>query len=331
MPAINTISTAVTSKVTSTTGNYHNNNHTNNNHTSNNHNNNTDNNNNANHRPNEAIHIIPIPALTDNYIWAIVNRANNEAILVDVGEYLPAQQFLQDNNLSLSAIWVTHHHSDHIGGIGKLLSHHPSAKLYAHKDHNVTQYQPIFVDETSQLTAFGDKVDVLATGGHTDSHLSYLLTIDDVIHVFCGDTLFKAGCGRVFTGTVEQLYHSFCQYNRLADNTIFYPAHEYTIANLTFALSIEPNNTAIKTALTKAKNSRNHNQPTLPTTLMDERAINPFLRAISDFDTLNDAYQATQLNNTQTTDTAVNQSLSSHQLLSSQKLFAQLRHLKDNF
>lgn len=321
MPAtVNTISTAVISNI----GN-HTNHNTNKNNT----------NNSPNNSPNQAIHIIPIPALADNYIWAIVNRASGEAILVDVGEYLPAEQFLQDNDLSLSAIWVTHHHSDHIGGIGKLLGHHPSAKLYAHKDHNVTQYQPIFVDETSQLTAFGDKVDVLATGGHTDSHLSYLLTIDDVIHVFCGDTLFKAGCGRVFTGTVEQLYHSFCQYNRLADNTIFYPAHEYTIANLTFALSIEPNNTAIKTALTKAKNSRNHNQPTLPTTLMDERAINPFLRAISDFDTLNDAYQATQLNNTQTTDTAVdtavNQSLSSHQLLSSQKLFAQLRHLKDNF
>lgn len=319
MPAtVNTISTAVTSNI----GN-HTNHNTNKNNT----------NNSPNNSPNQAIHIIPIPALADNYIWAIVNRTSGEAILVDVGEYLPAEQFLQDNDLSLSAIWVTHHHSDHIGGIGELLSHHPSAKLYAHKDHNVWRYSPIFVDETSQFTAFGCKVNVWATGGHTDSHLSYLLSIDNTPHVFCGDTLFKAGCGRVFTGTIEQLYHSFCQYNDLPDPTIFYPAHEYTLANLNFALSIDPNNTAIKTALTQAKNCRNNNEPTLPTTLINERAINPFLRAISDFDALNNTYQATQVNSTQSATAKATPSakITVNQPLSSQSLFAQLRHLKDNF
>lgn len=288
-----------------------------------------------------SIAIYPICALKDNYIWAIVNKAVNEAILVDVGECLPALTFLQDNQLSLSAIWITHHHDDHIGGVGELLSHYPSAKLYAHSTHKVDKYRPIIVDDATQFQAFGYDVRVWATGGHTDSHLSYLLDLPNVAsdnisdnsesittHVFCGDTLFRAGCGRVFTGTIEQLYHSFLKYHQLSDHSIFYPAHEYTLANLAFALTIEPNNSAIQSALTTAKNQRNNNQPTLPTTLGDERAINPFLRAISDFDTLKTAYlQAISLNNININNLDDNLQTP----IDSQTLFAQLRQLKDNF
>ena len=121
---------------------------------------------------------------------------------------------------------------------------------------------------------FGDvQVTVWATPGHTGRHISYLMETSDGIHVFCGDTLFSAGCGRVFTGTVEQLYDSFQRFNQLPEGTLFYPAHEYTAANLDFAAHIEPDNADIQAALKAAAHT-----PTLPVTLAHERRINPFLR-----------------------------------------------------
>lgn len=231
--------------------------------------------------------VYPISALSDNYIWAVVQ--GDTAIVIDPGEADPVLAFLKDNQLSLSAIWITHHHSDHIDGVGKLLKSHPQASLYAHKEHLVDDFNPVYVDEKkcdadktvlSGITAFGYQTTVWRTFGHTGSHLSYLVTVGEQLHVFCGDTLFRAGCGRVFTGTIDELYDSFVRYGQLPGQTLFYPAHEYTLGNLAFAAAVEPSNQAITQAATEDKNKRNQHLPTLPTTLDAEREINPFLRAV---------------------------------------------------
>lgn len=230
--------------------------------------------------------IRPVCALDDNYVWVMVQE--NTAIVIDPGEALPVLDFLKTHQLDLSAIWITHHHSDHIGGVGELLQAYPKARLYANKEHNVGQFAPIFVDELGcggdevlgEVFAFGHQASIWRTFGHTNSHLSYVLNVHNQIHVFCGDTLFRAGCGRVFTGTIEQLYDSFVRYNTLPDETLFYPAHEYTLGNLDFASGVEPSNWHITQAATEDKNKRNNDLPTLPATLAKERKINPFLRAV---------------------------------------------------
>lgn len=239
--------------------------------------------------------IHPIPAFSDNYIWAIINEANSEVIIVDAGQAQPVLDFVQQNSLSINQIWVTHHHHDHIGGVAELAKKFPNAQVFAHADvlpqiglKNPAQdtfQKSMAVGESSELSAWGNAVQVWQVAGHTENHLSFLLTLDDNLHVFCGDTLFSAGCGRVFTGTIEELFVSFDRFNDLHDeNTLFYPAHEYTLSNLKFAEFIEPENPQIQTAIAKAEQIRNANQPTLPTTLANERLINPFLKIIANPD-----------------------------------------------
>ena len=227
-----------------------------------------------------AIH--PIPAFNDNYIWAIINNDAKQAIIVDAGDAAPVLDFLQKNNLNICQIWVTHHHQDHIGGVAELANIYPNAQIFAHVDiHPLVKAKNLqAAREGSELTAWGCPVQVWQVAGHTDNHLAYLLTLEQHLHVFCGDTLFRAGCGRVFTGTIEQLFESFERFAELHDEqTLFYPAHEYTLANLKFAQFIEPNNQVIKQAWEQDSQLRQQNKPTLPTALRDEKAINPFLRA----------------------------------------------------
>lgn len=238
--------------------------------------------------------IHPIPAFTDNYIWAIINDQNQEVIIIDAGQAKPVLDFVKSQNLTITQIWVTHHHNDHIGGIAELAQNFPNAQVFAHADvlpqiglKNSTQ--GVAVSESSEFTIWENTlnlpVQVWQVAGHTQNHLAYLLTFDDNLHVFCGDTLFSAGCGRVFTGTIEQLFESFDRFNDLHDDkTLFYPAHEYTLSNLKFAEFIEPDNSQIQMAIEKAGQLRQNNQPTLPTTLANERVINPFLKIIANPD-----------------------------------------------
>ncbi len=226
-----------------------------------------------------SIEIRPISAFSDNYIWTIINTKNNQAIVIDAGDATPVLDFFKQNQLDLLQIWITHHHHDHIGGVQTLLEHFPNAKLYAHA--NLGLQHAMTVSESQMFEAWGNLVQVWQVAGHTAEHLAYLLTLDDKLHIFCGDTLFSAGCGRVFTGTIEQLFESFDRFNSLHDDTaLFYPAHEYTLSNLKFAQMIEPNNMDIQQAIAKATMLRQAGKPTVPTTLADERKINPFLRII---------------------------------------------------
>ena len=227
--------------------------------------------------------IHPIPAFNDNYIWAIINEANSEAIIIDPGQAKPVLDFIKTQRLTIAQIWLTHHHNDHIGGVAKLANHFPNAQICAHAGiHQFIDANNLHaVGEGTELSAWGNPVQVWAVAGHTQNHLAYLLTWQNRLHIFCGDTLFRAGCGRVFTGTIEQLFDSFMRFDELHDdNALFYPAHEYTLSNLKFAQFIEPTNPAILQAIDHDTQLRQQNKPTLPTTLVDEKAINPFLRAV---------------------------------------------------
>lgn len=214
--------------------------------------------------------IVPVPILSDNYLWVIISSDRKEVIAVDPGEYQPLRAFLESKQLTLSAVLITHHHHDHIGGLDELLHHH-QVPVYgpshlAQVTHKISELEPIVLGNLS--------FQVLYIPGHTLDHVAYLLAD----HLFCGDTLFSAGCGRVFEGTFSQMYESLQKISALSDNTKIYCAHEYTLANLKFARTVEPNNSDIAEKIKQTIQLRESNHPTLPSVLHEEKLMNPFLR-----------------------------------------------------
>ena len=226
------------------------------------------------------MHIIPISILNDNYVWLIAKDDN--AIAVDIGDDKPVLDYLHEHNLNLSAILITHHHDDHIGGVASVKSAYPNARIYAHKSHlNAIGMTPdVACDENSEFELLGLTFKVWKTAGHTDTHLSYLCDMDDKTHVFCGDTLFSGGCGRVFTGTIGKLFDSMERLDTLPADTLFYPTHEYTLSNLNFGLSVcdETTKKEILSYKNTVENELKNNIPSLPTSLKQERLINVFLQ-----------------------------------------------------
>ena len=212
--------------------------------------------------------ITPIPALADNYIWLL--QQGNDAVCIDPGEAAPVAGYLKAHGLALRQIWITHHHADHIAGLPELIRQFPDCRVYANHD---IPHATHTVGEGSRWPLWQSQVEVWHTPGHTQTHLSYLLQADEPARLFCGDTLFSAGCGRVFDGTPAQLFASLQRINRLPENTLLYPAHEYTAANLRFAAHIEPDNPHIIAVQQRAQTI-----PTLPVTLAREKQTNPFLR-----------------------------------------------------
>ncbi len=223
-----------------------------------------------------GIQILPIKAFNDNYIWTLINKNNKQAIVIDPGQSAPVADYMQENGLELTSIWTTHHHFDHVGGVMELQEFFPMTHIVAHSEHGVEQDQTI--KEGSTVSSWGYSAQVWDISGHTATHMAYILDIEGRKHCFCGDTLFSGGCGRVFTGTIEQLYDSFRRINSLPDDTLLYPAHEYTANNLRFGLSIEPDNVAMQEALVEAEKKTSQGICTLPVTLAHERAVNVFLR-----------------------------------------------------
>lgn len=224
-----------------------------------------------------SIRIHPIKAFNDNYIWTLINDSNKQAIVIDPGQAAPVADYLEAQGLELISIWTTHHHHDHIGGVAELQESFPMTHIVAHSEHGVQEDQTI--KDGSTVSAWGLSAQVWDVSGHTASHMAYILDIDGRKHCFCGDTLFSGGCGRVFTGTIEQLYDSFKHLNELPAEALFYPAHEYTASNLRFGLSIEPDNAAMQQALLQTQEQTAQGIPTLPVTVAHERAVNVFLRA----------------------------------------------------
>lgn len=216
--------------------------------------------------------ITAIPALQDNYIWAI--HDDRHAVVVDPGEAGPVLAFLNARGLQLDAILCTHRHADHIGGIAKLREVY-NVPVYGRRHPN----NPHITDELREgdslkLNIPGIAFDIIEIPGHLDDHIAYIAPGI----LFCGDVLFGAGCGRNFEGTPEQLHHSLQRLAQLPDSTRVYCAHEYTAANLRFALTCEPDNTAVKQRAAATQQLRAANQITLPSTIALEKSTNPFLR-----------------------------------------------------
>ncbi|MDR0563907.1 MAG: hydroxyacylglutathione hydrolase [Azoarcus sp.] len=221
-----------------------------------------------------ALKVIPVPFARDNYLWLISD--GRHAALVDPGEAAPALDALQ--GLNPAAILLTHHHVDHIGGVSELLAHYPSLPVYGpRKDNIACVNRPVEDGSKVRLEALGLTLQVIGVPGHTRGHIAWL----GEGMLFCGDALFSAGCGRLFEGTPADLEYTLRRLSQIDGQTKIYCAHEYTLTNLAFARAAEPDNPKRDRYAAHCEALRKQGQPTLPTTMAIERAINPFLRTDS--------------------------------------------------
>ena len=194
---------------------------------------------------NQALEILPIPAFEDNYIWLI--HDGQAAIVVDPGDASPVTSTLSQLNLALKAILITHHHADHIGGVTQLQALYPNAITYAPSTETY-DFHHQGLKENDQINIYFSRINfylsfqVIDVKGHTLGHIAYYLADQATPILFCGDTLFGAGCGRLFEGTPEDMLRSLKKLANLPENTMIYCTHEYTEKNIAFALSLEPNN-----------------------------------------------------------------------------------------
>ena len=228
------------------------------------------------------INLYPIPAFSDNYLWLFNEPGSHLAWVVDPGDAAPIIAALAEQHLTLAGILVTHHHGDHVGGITDLVKHSPVPVYGPSNSPTVALFTHAMQHgEHIQLGHFS--WEVIAVPGHTLDHIAYYSAEADVL--FCGDTLFSAGCGRLFEGNAEQMFHSLQQLAALPDATQVCCAHEYTLSNLRFAVAAEPDNVAITQHQQHCLQLRELQQPTLPSSIGLEKQINPFLRAV-DVETL---------------------------------------------
>lgn len=223
------------------------------------------------------LEITPVPAFSDNYLWLAWKTGTRGALIVDPGDADPVIQALEARDLRLEAILVTHHHFDHTGGLAQLVERF-GATVYGPENPGIKGIEHRLAD--------GDRIDVLdtyfqiiAVPGHTLDHIAYYAATPggDPL-VFCGDTLFAGGCGRLFEGSPEQMDASLRRLGALPPATRVYCAHEYTLANLRFANAVEPENEALTQRIAAAGACRERGQPTVPSTVELELATNPFMR-----------------------------------------------------
>ncbi|HEX4858929.1 MAG TPA: hydroxyacylglutathione hydrolase [Usitatibacteraceae bacterium] len=219
------------------------------------------------------IRVHPVPAFSDNYLWVLDD--GRHAVVVDPGDARPVLEYLADNHLVLSAILCTHHHGDHVGGVGALLDACGAIPVYGPAGESIPH-------RTASLRG-GDAVilgqpalewKVLDVPGHTAGHIAYVGNG----RLFCGDTLFGCGCGRIFEGTAAQLWQSLETLADLPGDTQVFCAHEYTLSNIRFAQAVDPGNPALQSRQAEDRQRRDRRQPTLPSTIARERSTNPFLR-----------------------------------------------------
>jgi len=221
--------------------------------------------------------VVPIPAFNDNYIWLLQRQGSDRAVVVDPGQAEPVLGYLQEHGLTLEAILITHHHFDHVGGVEKLLAV-AQVPVYGPVNRaieNISQR----LSEGDEITVLDESFKVLEVPGHTLDHIAYYCGDTKQPFLFCGDSLFSAGCGRLFEGTAEQMFLSLQKYTDLPGDTAVFPTHEYTLANLKFATTVEPGNQALLDYQKHCIAQRDANTPTLPTTIANELAVNPFLRS----------------------------------------------------
>lgn len=232
-----------------------------------------------------SLEVVAVPAFKDNYLWLLVRGSN--AAVVDPGDAAPVEAALAARHLRLASILLTHHHADHTGGVMALLARDGRRGLQVHGPAHeaiagVTD--PHEGGAIVTLDALGITFRVIDVPGHTRGHIAYFAAVDaidggaDAPLLFCGDTLFAAGCGRLFEGTAAQMHASLDRLASLPADTRVYCAHEYTLSNLRFACAVEPDNASLVSRVRDAEATRARGEPTVPSTIALERATNPFLR-----------------------------------------------------
>ncbi|GGC02690.1 hydroxyacylglutathione hydrolase [Marinobacterium zhoushanense] len=219
--------------------------------------------------------VTPIPAFRDNYIWALQGDQPGLVAVVDPGDAAPVERYLAHHALSLAAILITHHHPDHTGGVAELTAQR-DIPVYGPENSpfgGITQ--PLH--DKMHIELLGHSLEVRAVPGHTLDHISYFQSLDQP-QLFCGDTLFLAGCGRLFEGTAAQMHDAMNYFASLPESTLVYCTHEYSLSNLMFAKAVEPDNSAIDDSIEQCQKMRERDLPTLPSTIGSEKQINPFMR-----------------------------------------------------
>lgn len=221
------------------------------------------------------MNLTALPAFTDNYIWMLDD--GHHAVVVDPGDSAPVIAALDARRLTLAAILVTHHHADHVGGVDALRPR-LQGPVYGPQRERIPQpFTPLA--QSDHIEALGLRFDVIDVPGHTSGHIAYYAEPAQAAPIlFCGDTLFSGGCGRLFEGTPAQMHHSLSQLAALPGDTRVCCAHEYTLANLRFARTIEPANAELAAYTAWCESRRAAHVPTLPSSIERERQVNPFLR-----------------------------------------------------
>ena len=251
-----------------------------------------------------------IKAYTDNYIWLI--RTNEGNLLIDPGESQPVKEFLSKESISITDILITHHHYDHVGGVLELKKD-ITGKVIGPNNSEINGIDR-YVIEGNVLKSCGIEFMVIEIPGHTLDHIAYFMNDKNQPILFCGDTLFSGGCGRVFEGTFNQMYASLLKLKKLPKNTQVYCAHEYTISNLKFALEVEPDNKDISNHLEACEEKIKHGEISLPSNINLELRINPFLRC-----------ETKDLRN------SISSKIQDSQKLKDSEVFQRLRLWKDSF
>lgn len=226
--------------------------------------------------------VIRLNALSDNYIFLLYNPTQNTAAVVDPAEAEPVLKQLTELKAELVAIFNTHHHHDHVGGNQQLIEKFPGVTVYGGvEDRGRIPGQQVFLEDGSQVE-FADQVgEVIFVPGHTRAHIAYYFPperADEPGELFCGDTLFAGGCGRLFEGTPTQMVNSLDKLRSLPDNTRVWCAHEYTLKNLQFALTVDSENADLQKRFNEVKDYRSRGEATVPSLLGVEKRTNPFLR-----------------------------------------------------
>jgi len=222
------------------------------------------------HQSSNKPQITPIKAFQDNYIWAMIEDQN--LIIIDPGDAKPVLDFISHSKLNLLSILITHKHLDHMGGVDEIYTKYPNIEIYAPRDSNFSfPYKAVGEGEEFKIDGTSMNFKVLETPGHTLDHIVYI----NESNLFCGDTLFACGCGRIFEGTYNQMFESLQKFKKLDAAMKVFCAHEYTVKNIEFALSLNPTN---KKLLNRLKSCLNQ-EITLPSSLKEEFETNPFLLA----------------------------------------------------
>ncbi|MBU6272864.1 MAG: hydroxyacylglutathione hydrolase [Betaproteobacteria bacterium] len=231
--------------------------------------------------PDPHARVVAVPAFDDNYLWLVLSPDRRRAAVVDPGDAQAIESALSARDLTLDAILLTHHHRDHTGGVAALTARW-SCPVYGPRAEGIPGVDHALDDgDAVNLAGLDLRFRVIGVPGHTRGHIAYFaerLDPTDPPALFCGDTLFAGGCGRLFEGTAAQMLDSLARLRALPDDTRVYCAHEYTLANLRFAVAVDPDNAALQTRFALAQARRARGEPTVPGEMAAERATNPFLR-----------------------------------------------------